>query len=113
MYGQLFVAGTTPNATFPVLTQVGVGQKIEDPGLAWQWSNAQFNAVMVNNNEYVGKLYRPLGTYHYAFRFSRDGGSWCYGDLNGNGSNGGSNTWAGFYGDLPDGGLNLGLLTVQ
>lgn len=113
VFGQLYHSAATPNAGFPVMAQVGVGKKIEDPGLAWQWSNAQFNAVVGQNNEYVGKLYRPLGTYNYAFRISRDGGSWCYGDLNGNGTNGGSNPWAGFYGDLSDGGLNVGLLTVQ
>jgi hypothetical protein len=95
---------------------VGVGKKVEDPGLAWTWGSAQFGsnpAGQPNNNEYTAGLFKPIGTYHYAFRYSRDGGSWCYGDLNGNGKNGGANVWAGFYGDAPDGGLNLGLLTVQ
>ena len=100
-------------AAFPVTVQAGTGKKIEDPGMSWQWTNAQFNALQSNNNEYSAALFRPIGTYHYAFRYSRDGGSWCYGDLNGNGKNGGSNDWAGFYGDAPDGGLNLGFLTVQ
>ena len=113
VYGQLYVAGGTPNAGFPVTVQAGTGKKVEDPGMAWQWNNAQFNAVMTNNNEYSATLFRQIGTYQYAFRYSRDGGSWCYGDLNGNGKNGGSNEWAGFYGDAPDGGLNLGSLTVQ
>jgi hypothetical protein len=113
VYGQLYEAGSTPNASFPVTAQVGTGKKVEDPGLAWQWNTAQFNTAAGGNNEYLGNLFRPIGTYQYAFRFSRDGGSWCYGDLNGNGSNGGSNSWAGFYGDARDGGPNLGALTVQ
>ena len=82
--------------------------------MAWQWLNASYFGASGGNNEYRRTLAQAAGTTaHYAFRFSRDGGSWCYGDLNGNGSNGGSNEWAGFYGDAPDGGLNLGLLTVQ
>lgn len=113
VYGQLYEAGGTPSATFPVTAQVGTGKKVEDPGLGWQWSSAQFNTVAGANNEYSAGLVRPAGTSQYAFRFSRDGGSWCYGDLNGNGANGGSNPWAGFYGDAPDGGLNVGALTVQ
>jgi hypothetical protein len=92
---------------------VGTGKKIEDPGLAWQWQNASYFGTAGSNNEYKLALQKAIGTYHYAFRFSRDGGSWCYGDLNGNGKNGGSNEWAGFYGDQPDAGLNLGFLTVQ
>ena len=113
IYGQLYVAGGTPNATFPITAQLGSGKKIEDPGLAWQWNNAPFNAVRNNNNEYSANLFKPVGTSHYAFRFSRDGGSWCYGDLNGNGNLGAANDWAGFYGDLPDAGSNLGVLIVQ
>jgi hypothetical protein len=113
IYGQLFVAGGTPSATFPVTAQIGVGKKVEDPGLAWTWTAASFNAAMGNNNEYQAQVYKPAGSYHYAFRYSRNGASWCFGDLNGNGKNGGSNDWAGFYGDLPDGGVNLGVLTVQ
>jgi hypothetical protein len=113
IYGQLYSAGLTPNPAAPVLVQAGYGKKVEDPGLAWTWTNASFGSVVGNNNEYTSQLLRPVGSYQYAFRYSRDGGSWCFGDLNGNGKNGGSNDWAGFYGDATDGGLNLGLLTVQ
>lgn len=113
VYGQLYQAGVTPNPAFAVTAQLGSGKKVEDPGLSWTWASASFNAASGGNNEYTAKLFKTPGTYHYAFRFSRDGGSWCYGDLNGNGNNGGNNPWAGFYGDTSDGGLNVGLLTVQ
>jgi hypothetical protein len=113
IYGQLYIAGVTPSGGFPLTAQVGTGKKTEDPGMAWQWSSAQFNAPMGNNFEFSSNVLRSAGTYNYVYRYSRDGGSWCYGDLNGNGKNGGSNEWAGFYGDAPDGGLNIGLLTVQ
>jgi len=113
VYGQLYVAGVTPNPAFAVTAQLGTGKKVEDPGMTWTWTSASFNTAAGGNNEYSATLFKTPGTYHYAYRFSRDGGSWCYGDLNGNGKNGGSNEWAGFYGDAPDGGLNVGLLTVQ
>ncbi|MBX7096949.1 MAG: IPT/TIG domain-containing protein [Myxococcaceae bacterium] len=113
VYGQLFVQGETPNAAATFVAQVGIGQKVEDPGLAWSWTPAAFNVTAGNNNEYTALLVRPVGNYRYAFRYSRDGGSWCYGDLDGNGKNGTGQPWGGFYGDAPGGGQNLGQLTVS
>lgn len=112
VYGQLFSQGETPNPTLGVTAEVGTGNKVEDPGLAWTWSRAGFGSTTGNNNEYLLDLVRPPGITRYAFRFSRDGGSWCYGDLDGNGKNGAGNPWAGFSGDGQGGASNLGILTV-
>jgi hypothetical protein len=65
-----------------------VGARDEDPGLAWSWVQATFNPQTLNpnNDEARATLWVDAGTAYYAFRFSRDGGSYCYGDLDGNGA---------------------------
>ncbi|MFT3837719.1 MAG: IPT/TIG domain-containing protein [Myxococcaceae bacterium] len=106
VYGQVYAAGLTPNGALPLVVQYGRGNSQEDPGLAWTWAQATFNAPAGNNNEYQGQLSAPPGTWSYAFRYSFDGGSWCFGDLDGNGSTF-MGAGAGF-----SGGSNLGTLTV-
>lgn len=99
VYGQVYMPdGLTPDASTPFIAQLGLGVESEDPGLAWQWSSASFNYAATaagNNNEYLRAI--PAGTdagVRFAFRYSLDGGSWCYGDFNGSttdGFSGGAN----------------------
>jgi hypothetical protein len=94
IYGQIFEPGLTPNPTTPFIAQLGVGRESEDPGLAWRWQAASFNVTVGNNNEYQAPLPADAGVgERYVFRFTLDGGSWCYGDLDGsqNGFSGGGN----------------------
>jgi hypothetical protein len=118
VYGQLYIAGVTPNAGADpqVFAQLGYGKKVEDPGLAWTWINASYNTGCTtcgtNNDEYQAALSRDggfaSGTYSYAFRFTRsNGASWCFGDLDGAGA-----TTGGFNGDAPGPVENLGVATI-
>ncbi|MFT3709218.1 MAG: IPT/TIG domain-containing protein [Archangium sp.] len=93
VFGQIYEPDLTPDASTPFIAQLGVGTESEDPGLAWRWSNATFNVLVGNNNEYVGVVPDAGVGSRFAFRFSIDAGVWCYGDLNGsqNGFSGGAN----------------------
>lgn len=94
VYGQIYEPGLTPDPATPFLAQLGLGQESEDPGLAWRWTPAAFNVTAGNNNEYQAPLPADAGVgERYAFRFTLDGGAWCYGDLDGsqNGFSGGAN----------------------
>lgn len=117
VYGQLYIPGVTPNAGADpqVSAQLGYGKKVEDPGLAWTWVNASYNAGCTtcgtNNDEYEAVLARDggfaAGSFHYAFRFTRsNGASWCFGDLDGAGA-----TTGGFNGDNGPN-ENLGVATI-
>jgi hypothetical protein len=120
VYGQIYQPGVTPSATAPVKAYLGFvpyANRFEDPGLSanWTWVGAPYDAPTVhpNNNEYNTEIpLAPPGTYAYAFRFSLNGSSYCYGDLDGNGSNGAGQPWGGFVALLPDGGDNLGVATL-
>ncbi len=94
IYGQIYEPGLTPDPTTPFVAQLGVGPGSEDPGLSWNWSAATFNVTAGNNNEYQAALPADAGVGRaYAFRYTLDGGAFCYGDLDGsqNGFSGGSN----------------------
>jgi hypothetical protein len=94
IYGQVYEAGRTPDASTPFIAQLGIGAETQDPGFAWTWQPATFNTVSGNNNEYQSTLAYDAGVgLRYAFRYSLDGGVWCYGDFDGsqNGFSGGSN----------------------
>jgi hypothetical protein len=97
VYGQVYEPGLTPNGATPFIAQLGIGLESEDPGLAWSWLPATYNASSTtagNNNEYMAALPADAGVgLRYAFRYSLDAGTWCYGDLNGsqNGFSGGNN----------------------
>jgi len=89
----------TPDAGAPIKVEFGVGRETADPGVAWEWRSAPFNAIDGNNNQYAFSYTPDGGAPNYAFRFSKnDGGTWCYGDNDGNGANGASTPWAGFSG---------------
>ena len=55
----------------------------------WTWSAASFNTSVGNNDEYQASFTAPAtaGQYRYTYRFSSDGVSWTYCDVNGAGSN--------------------------
>jgi hypothetical protein len=94
VYGQVYLPGLTPDAGAPIVAQLGVGVESEDPGLAWRWLGATFNVVNGNNNEYQRALPDAgVAGLRYAFRYTADGGLFCYGDLDGsdNGFSGGAN----------------------
>lgn len=92
-YGQIYEPGSTPDASTPFVAQLGVGEETEDPGFAWQWSAATFNVPFGNNNEYLGVVPDAGVGKRYAFRYTIDGGTYCYGDFDGsqNGFSGGAN----------------------
>ncbi len=100
IYGRVFQSGLTPNAAAPISAELGVGRKVEDPGLAWSWTAAGFSTLPADNsNEYKLTLTPDAGGWSYAYRFTKDGGTYCYGDLNASSD--------GFSGDL-GGAPNLG-----
>lgn len=104
VYGQIYVANVTPmgGADQSISAQLGYGPKQEDPGVSakWVWSAAAYNPTCTtcgaNNDEYQATFNAPAGSYAYAFRFSRNGGSnFCYGDFDGSGTALGFNGEAG------------------
>ncbi len=100
-YGQVYEPSLTPNANGTgVSAQFGAGPEQQDPGVAWTWEPAPFSSTVGNNNEYKVSWKPDGGGLSYAFRYTRDGGVFCYGDLDGTGRNG---SGGGF-----TGGANLG-----
>ncbi len=100
VYGRVYQAGVTdaPGAHATMRAELGFtpsAQRGADPGVSaqWTWFAADYNTQVVNDDEYQA-TFGPAdaGTYTYAFRFTRtDGGSYCFGDLDGAGSAGGFN----------------------
>lgn len=92
--GQVYEPGITPGVGqgAGITAQVGCGSNNSQPsGGNWAWFNATYSGDVGNNDEYTGNLIvSRVGTYDYAFRFSKDGGTtWVYGDLDGNNTGGG------------------------
>jgi hypothetical protein len=56
---------------------------------AWTWFPATYNTQVGADDEFVGSLTAPLltGSYSYTYRFTFDGQSWTYCDLDGAGAN--------------------------
>lgn len=104
VYGRVFHTGVTEAAGAHASVKAEVGfapsaSKGADPGVSadWSWLTASYNVQVMNDDEYQA-TFGPAdaGTYTYAFRVTRtDGGSYCYGDLDGAGSAGGFNGEAG------------------
>lgn len=109
VYGQVYQAGLTENPGADggaIIAQLGVGFDNLDPGFGWSWSSAGFHNWQSNNFEYQAAL--PASAQpgqHYAYRFSLDGGSWCYADFDPN-SDGVAGSNNGF-----SGGTSLGYVT--
>jgi hypothetical protein len=88
IYGRVYSAGVTdgigPGSGITV--DVGFGLVNSDPvSGGWTWFPATFNSKVGNDDEYQGTMaVVSQGVYHYAYRFSGDGGAtWTYADLDG------------------------------
>jgi hypothetical protein len=114
VFGQVWVKGVTSrDAGDPLTAQLGWGQQQEDPGVSqgWTWVDAGYDTPAFNtrNNEYNAVLAGPDGgVVAYTFRYSVDGGPWCYGDLTGAGDDlDGAGQQVGF-----SGGASIGAATI-
>ena len=91
-YGQVYASGITDKAADAgsITAQLGYGPSNLDPSVSatWSWLAAGFNTASGNNYEYTVALpaidagISDAGV-GYAYRFSTDGLSWCYGDTSG------------------------------
>lgn len=99
VYGQIYMAGVTnaPGQAAGITAQIGVNSTNSNPN-SWAisaWSNANFNAQVGNNDEYMAGIGQLLsaGTYYYAFRYSLGQGCpYYYGGFNGGAWDGTNNT---------------------
>jgi hypothetical protein len=92
IYGRVYAAGITEGAGqgAGVHGQVGYGASAAAPA-TWTWVDADYNVDVdglvpggLANDEYWQSLsVSAAGTYAYAYRFSLDGTSWRYCDLDG------------------------------
>ncbi len=92
IYGRLYEAGLTGSgAPAGVIAQVGYGPADVNPETqsGFVYYPATYNQDYGNNAEFMGSFTAPAGAgdYHYVYRFSLDGQSWTYCDLDGAGSN--------------------------
>ncbi|GAB4580318.1 MAG: hypothetical protein Fur0022_30580 [Anaerolineales bacterium] len=93
IYGQLWISGATGGSgpATGIIAQVGYALSGTQPitSTAWIWVNMAYDSPQGNNDQFVGNLLPDfLGTYHYATRYSSDGGqTWYYADLGGPGYN--------------------------
>jgi hypothetical protein len=106
VYGKVYDAAYTPAAGVnPSITvQVGVHTANTDPSTwpAGVWSTANYNAQVVNDDEYIANIGSNLsqGTYYYSFRYALNGTT-CY-------------RYGGFQGGFWNGSSNVnGVLTVN
>lgn len=88
IYGQVWDQGVTdqPGQAPNMIAQLGYGPDGTDPdgNPAWTWVTASYNLDVGNNDEYMAQLTVPTpGTYDYAYRYSRNGAQWIYGDQDG------------------------------
>lgn len=100
VYGQLHVDGVTPGSGqgAGVVAELGYGPASSDPGISgWTWEPATYHSDAGNNDQYSVSLPEGVsaGT-SYAYRYSLNGGPFCYGDRNDRGGSG--NTGNGFQG---------------
>ncbi|MFM7667098.1 MAG: Ig-like domain-containing protein, partial [Bacteroidota bacterium] len=96
IYGQLYNTGSVntpdPGQASGVTVQFGYSTTNTDPSTWTNWSNANFNVQVGNNDEYMGTLTGLApGTYYYAFRYQINGCGWQYGGY----SAGGGGIWNG------------------
>jgi hypothetical protein len=93
IFGRIFEDGVTQPAGAPtgVIAEVGYGPDNINPTTqsGWSFFPATFNLQVGNDDEFMGSFSAPAtaGKYRYTYRFSLDGMTWTYCDLNGAGSN--------------------------
>ncbi len=89
IYGQVWLSGHTEGAGQApgIMAELGYGPDgSAAPGNpSWSWGTAAYNPAHVSNNdEYMGQLtVGSTGVFDYAYRYSRNGLDWTYGDTNG------------------------------
>jgi len=87
IFGQIWVEGVTPGAGpgAGITAELGYGPNGTLPTeLSWSWITAVYNLDMGNNDEFMAQISAPAaGAYDYAYRYSRNGGPYCYGDVDG------------------------------
>jgi len=87
VYGQVYHPDVTdkPGQGLGITADLGYGPDGDMPWEdSWVWTEAVYNVDAGNNDEYMATMNVPVaGTYDYAYRYSLDGGLYCYGDLNG------------------------------
>ncbi|MCE9667785.1 IPT/TIG domain-containing protein [Myxococcus stipitatus] len=95
IYGQVYEDGVTnqSGAGAGLTAQLGYGDAAMDPGVAgWTWVAAPYLSDDGNNDQFsvtLPDIVVPAGvTMSYAFRYSLDGGPFCYGDRNDRGGGG-------------------------
>jgi glycosidase len=90
VYGQVWIDGATDaaGATPGLIAQLGFGPDGSQPSSTWAWEDADFNAQVGSNDEFVASLLpEAVGAYDYAYRYSTTGGrDWVYADLDGIGN---------------------------
>ncbi|GHG62529.1 IPT/TIG domain-containing protein [Comamonas sp. JC664] len=91
VYGQIFVEGVTQGVGqgAGIVAELGYGPASSDPGVSgWTWVPAAYlsDEGDNNNDQYSVDLPEgvPTGT-SYAYRYSLNGGPFCYGDRNNEG----------------------------
>ena len=96
IYGRIYEAGGvtgTGSAPVGVIAQVGYGPADVNPETqsGFIFYPTSYNMDYGSNAEYMGSFTVPAtpGDYRYVYRFSLDGQSWTYCDLDGAGSNSG------------------------
>ncbi|WP_238539826.1 IPT/TIG domain-containing protein [Corallococcus macrosporus] len=98
VYGQLWAADVTPGGGqgAGVVAELGYGPASSDPGVSgWTWVAATYLSDEGENDQYAVDLPAgvPAGT-SYAYRYSLNGGPFCYGDRNDRqGSSNGFSGW--------------------
>ncbi len=102
VYGQLRVDGVTPGSGqgAGVVAELGYGPASSDPGISgWTWVAATYLSDEGNGEHDQYSVSLPEGVSvgtSYAYRYSLNGGPFCYGDRNDRGGSG--NTGNGFQG---------------
>lgn len=86
VYGQVYIEGVTrqQGPTLGLVAQVGYGPQNSDPREWVNWVAMDFHTDVGNNDEYRAVLQPTVsGTYSYLVRYSTDGETWIYADLDG------------------------------
>ncbi|ABF91465.1 putative lipoprotein [Myxococcus xanthus DK 1622] len=94
VYGRLYHGGVTPGGGqgAGVVAELGYGPASSDPGISgWTWVAASYNGDSGGDDEYAANLPEgvPVGT-SYTYRYSYNGGPYCFGDWQPGGEPGGS-----------------------
>jgi hypothetical protein len=88
VYGQVYLAGVTdaPGQGAEIQAWVGWSNTDTDPATWTNWTPANFNVDVGNNDEYFADLGAAIpqsGTYYYATRFQYQSQDFVYGGFNG------------------------------